>query len=278
MPRPKKVPSEDLPVKSVQAYLRIITAIRAQWTDRTKLTSRGDEKALWYRGQGDASWELTPSRWRKEYAEENEAEMRLEFESVGRQLVPSDSQRDKWGWYFLMRHYGAPSRLLDWTINPLVALYFAVKSSEPGVDAAVWVIDPWKWNRVHILGLYGPALPGWEETESYLWDLEDAMDTKNTDVRRKWPIAIEPPHVDRRISAQEGRFILFGTARDLIASPNVNRKTRKGKHARLDKIVIPSNRASAIRDELDRLSVNDKTLFPDLGGLGEYIAWKWESF
>ena len=272
MPRPKKVPSEDLPVKSVQAYLRIITAIRAQWTDRTKLTSRGDEKALWYRGQGDASWELTPSRWRKEYAEENEAEMRLEFESVGRQLVPSDSQRDKWGWYFLMRHYGAPSRLLDWTINPLVALYFAVKSSEPGVDAAVWVIDPWKWNRVHILRLYGPALPGWEETESYLWDLEDAMDTKNTDVRRKWPIAIEPPHVDRRISAQEGRFILFGTARDLIASPNVNRKTRKGKHARLDKIVIPSNRASAIRDELDQLSVNDKTLFPDLGGLGEYIA------
>ena len=60
------------------------------------------------------------------------------------------------------------------------------------------------------------------------------MDTKNTDVRRKWPIAIEPPHVDRRITAHEGRFTLFGTARDLTASPNVNRRTRKGKHAKLD--------------------------------------------
>ena len=279
MPRPKKFPSEKVPIKTVGAYLRKVAEIRRGWKElRDEVTSRGDIKSLWFRGQGDAAWGLTPSRWRPGYAEETEAEMRLEFESVGRQLAPTDAQRDKWGWYFLMAHYEAPTRLLDFTVNPMVALYFAVKSAMPGVDAAVWVLDPWKWNEIHVRGLYGPALPGWKETKPYLWDLEDSMDVDNTDVRRKWPVAIEPPHIDRRISAQEGRFMLFGTERDMVRSPNVNRRTKKGKHAKLDKIAVASSSVKAIRDELDCLSVNDKTLFPDLGGLAKYIAWKWKHF
>ena len=278
MSRRKKFPSESVPTKDLVAHLRKVSVIRQRWVDRRNWTSRGDEKALWYRGQSNAEWGLVPSRWRKSFARELESEMRLEFESVGRQLVSADSQRDKWGWYFLMAHYGAPTRLLDWTINPLVALYFAVDSNDPSVDGAVWVIDPWEWNKIHIRGLYGPALPGWKETEPYLWDLESAMDTDNADIRRKWPIAIEPPHIDRRIAAQEGRFILFGTARDLVGSPNVNRRTKKGRRARLDKIVIPGKSKATIRDELDRLGINEKTLFPDLGGLGRYIRWKWSGF
>jgi hypothetical protein len=277
MPRHKKFPSEIRPATNVTSFLKKVTNIRSNWSSAKELTSRGDAKELWYRGQVDARWGLIPSRWRKEYAEEIEAEMRLAFESVGRQLVSADSQRDKWGWYFLMAHYGAPTRLLDWTINPLCALYFAVSSCTV-TDAAVWVIDPWVWNKVHVPGLYGPALPGWVETNTYLWDLEEAMDTDNVDTRRKWPVAIEPPHVDRRISAQEGRFILFGTEKDLVASPNVNRRGRTGKRARLDKIIISHTKVKAIRDELDQLSINEKTLFPDLGGLGKYIRWKWNSF
>lgn len=278
MSRRKRFRSESEPATDITVYLRKVREIREHWIDKSAWTSRGDEKALWYRGQGNAEWGLTPSRWRKSFAQESESEMRLEFESVGRQLVPADSQQDKWGWYFLMAHYGAPTRLLDWTINPLVALYFAVNSDGPEVDGAVWIIDPWEWNRIHIQGLYGPALPGWEETKPYLLDLESAMDTENGDTRRKWPIAIEPPHIDRRITAQEGRFVLFGKARDLVQSPNVNRRTKKGKRARLDKIVVPGKSKAAIRDELDQLSINEKNLFPDLGGLGRYIRWKWSAF
>jgi len=238
-------------------------------------TSRGDEKGLWFRGQGDAAWGLTPSRWRKEYADENESEMRLAFESSGRQLVAFDS-KDKWGWYFLMAHYGAPTRLLDWTANPLVALYFSVASAKPGTDAAVWVIDPWQWNKVHIPKLYGPALPGWEETEPYLWDLESAMDTDNKDTTRKWPIAVEPPHIDRRITAQDGRFTLFGTAKDMVGSTRVNPPVRKPK-ARLDKIVIARSKALSIRDELHNVGINQKSIFPDLSGLAQHICWEYRT-
>jgi len=201
--------------------------------------------------------------------------MRLAFESSGRQLVAFDS-KDKWGWYFLMAHYGAPTRLLDWTANPLVALYFSVASAKPGTDAAVWVIDPWQWNKVHIPKLYGPALPGWEETEPYLWDLESAMDTDNKDTTRKWPIAVEPPHIDRRITAQDGRFTLFGTAKDMVGSTRVNPPVRKPK-ARLDKIVIARSKALSIRDELHNVGINQKSIFPDLSGLAQHICWEYRT-
>lgn len=277
MARRKMFPSEDIPIPSLEKYLQTVVDIRRRWKNEEDLDSRGDEKALWYRGQANSSWGLTPSRWRAAYVKANESEMRLEFESVGRQLVPADHQRDKWGWYFLMAHYGAPTRLLDWTVNPLVALYFAVSSAELDADAAVWVIDPWKWNTVHIPNMGGPALPDWEETQPYLLDLQDAVNSENKDTRKTWPIAIEPPHIDKRISAQEGRFFLFGKAKDMVKSPSVNRKGR-GKKAKLDKIIIPSAKAKSIRDELHRISINEKTIFPDLSGLGMHLRWEWQKF
>ena len=167
-------------------------------------------------------------------------------------------------------------KIVDWTVNPLVALYFAVNSAPADTDAAVWIVDPWRWNKTHIPGLYGPALPGWKETEPYLWDLEDALDTDNRDTRRKWPVAIEPPHIDKRITAQEGRFVLFGNMRDMSASPRVNLVGAKSRTALLDKITVSAAKRRMIRDELNCISVNEKTVFPDLGGLAKHICWEWK--
>jgi hypothetical protein len=63
----------------------------------------GEAKNLWFRGQSDASWGLSPKIWRNEYSDANEAEMRLEFESVGHPLTQAGTARDKWHWYFLMQ-------------------------------------------------------------------------------------------------------------------------------------------------------------------------------
>jgi len=239
----------------------------------------GEEKALWFRGQCDAGWGLSPKVWRPDYEDANEAEMRLEFESVGHPLTQSGVPHDKWHWYFLMQHYGAPTRILDWTVNPLVALYFTVRENIEE-NGAVWVVDPWRWNRAHIKGLFGPAIAGWQETKPYLLDLEKAFDTDEAEIqtRAKWPICIEPTHIDRRIAAQGSKFVLFGIKKDMVDSPTIN-QPRGGnkKHSIVDKLIIPKVVAETLREELNHIGINERAMFPDLEGLGKHIAWEWRT-
>lgn len=278
-------PSQGEQFVDLSAFLGIVRGLRPRWrqlnlpTQSESIRPYGEQNALWFRGQTDASWGLTPRIQRKEYADANEAEIRLEFESVGTPLTQSGTMKDKWHWYFLMQHYGAPTRLLDWTINPLVALYFAV-CEDLNEDSAVWVVDPWRWNRAHVKDLFGPAIAGWQETTGYLLDLEDAFDTDKGEnqTRQKWPVAIEPHHIDRRIAAQGSKFILFGTETDMTNSPAINRvRGGKGKHAILDKIVVPKTMRETLRAQLNEIGIHEAAMFPDLEGLGAHIAWEWKS-
>lgn len=284
MPKEKEYPSDTEKCADVPSFLKIVAGLRPRWRNlglpaqSMKKRPFGEEKALWFRGQTDLSLGLIPKFWRPEYDQANEAEMRLEFMSVGFPLTDRADNGDDWYWYFLMQHYGCPTRLLDWTTNPLVALYFAVRHPK-AQDAVVWVIDPWRWNRAHVKDLYGPAIPGWKETKPYLLELEDAFDDQmgEKEARRKWPMAIEPPHIDRRIAAQGSKFLMFGKERDMLNSPAINNKQRKRrKHAIVDRIIVPRTSAEPMLSELNNLGINQGSLFPDLEGLGEYIAWEWK--
>ncbi len=285
MKQSRVYPSESEQCRSLPEFLTAIGGRRPRWrklklpTQSEEIRPYGEEKALWFRGQSDIGWGLSPKIWSKEYCDANEAEMRLEFESVGHPFARSGAAYDKWHWYFLMQHYRAPTRLLDWTVNPLVALYFAVCEESEG-DAAVRVIDPWRWNRAYVKHLFGPAVAGWDETAAYLLNLEEAFDTDTNEnqTAKKWPIAIEPQHIDQRIAAQGSKFLLFGTKRDLVESPAINQR-RGGdvKHAILDRIAIPRNAAPRVREELNSIGINERSMFPDLEGLGRHIAWEWRS-
>ena len=81
-----------------------------------------------------------------------EYEIREEFTTRAPALSdytkPSDaSVLNNWESYFVMQHYGAPTRLLDWTEASLVALYFAVRSNAGNFNAAVWALDAWQLNK-----------------------------------------------------------------------------------------------------------------------------------
>jgi hypothetical protein len=148
------------------------------------------------------------------------------------------------------------------------------------VDSAVWVVDPWRWNRAHVKSLYGPALAGWKETKRYLLDLEDAFDTDKDEnqTRQRWPIAIEPHHIDRRIAAQGSKFILFGTVRDMTESPAINRpRGGDGKHAILDKIIVTKEAKEYLRAQLNEIGISERAMFPDLEGLGRHLGWEWRT-
>jgi FRG domain len=262
------------PVSTLNELLECTKELRQDWPPSEKPTRTGEQQNLWFRGQPSAKWGLSPKLYRNEYRGSQEAEIRQDFQSRALQLMQGriPSRDDKWEWYFLMQHYGVPTRLLDWTDNALIALYFAVNDQPAPDDSAVWVLDPWWLNRQLVKQIDGPMLPGWEEAEPYLWDLEYAF-TRDVDVRVEKPAAIDPPHVDRRLAAQKSRFLIFGKAKN-FTSTKVVRKTG----SRLAKIVIPQSRIEPIRRELENCGVTVSAVFPDLEHLGQEIRALWRKF
>ncbi len=262
----------------LQTFLKLVEEVRKHWiNDDAKCV--GDEAPPWFRGQGDSSWGLIPKIYRSEFfTTADEKELRHEFQSAAIQIIGPTAPKNKWDWYFLMQHYGVPTRLLDWTINPLVALFFALEHHlEKGLtcDFAVWILDPWWLNKSQFRGLEGPMLPDWQEAEKFLPDLEDAF--AGTGVRHRLPMAIEPPHVDARLSSQGARFVVFGATKDLARTSLARgvRAGRKIKDVRLCRINIPSRAAAGLIQKLDQLGINRAVLFPDLGGLAAHMCYRW---
>ena len=103
-----------------------------------------------FRGQSDANWPLDPSLVRHALKAGLSAEKAIELESAALEefqklahlyLPPSTipQQNDLVSWWILMQHYGVPTRVLDWTESPFVALYFAALG-ELNRSGAVWLI------------------------------------------------------------------------------------------------------------------------------------------
>ncbi|MBF0557230.1 MAG: FRG domain-containing protein [Nitrospirae bacterium] len=260
------------PIKNLNQFLEIVSRLREKWVKPAPIV--GDENQLWFRGQQCEHWGLSPKFYRKEFKGADEAEIRQEFQSKALQLIPGRIPQGKFEWYFLMQHYGAPTRLLDWTDNPLVALYFAVeeknlKDDDLKQNAVVWVLDPSWLNKTFPLGINGPILPEWKEANKYLHELEHAFSVGSLS-QAKWPAAIEPPHIDRRLANQGSRFVIFGQTRDLTATADYRRSS-----CRLTRIVISQDIRNDIRRELEYNGISQSTLFPDLGHLCDDISRKW---
>jgi hypothetical protein len=260
---------EHKPIASTAEFLKAINEVRSFVQPKEH---RGDESTVWFRGQHSVNWPLTPKIYRREFLGANEAETRYLFQSRAIQLLHGRQPVDQWEWYFLMQHHGAPTRLLDWTENPLIALYFAAKAHDRVEDAVVWVLAPFWLNGQNTFlkrrGVYGPILPTWHEAKRYLPDLEAAF--AGDFVRTKFPAAIEAPHVDVRLHAQAGRFVVFGRNIDLSKIFDI-----RSNYFGLGRIPVRKGATRRIEDELAVLGVQAASVFPDVSGLGEYVCDQW---
>jgi hypothetical protein len=106
-----------------------------------------DGSATWFRGHAKANWTLLPGIMRSRSGL-SEASSLARFKQSAAMLTDR-SPSSAFDWTFLMQHYGVPTRLLDWTESPLVALFFAVDTfaKHRNADAAVWCLKPTALNR-----------------------------------------------------------------------------------------------------------------------------------
>lgn len=242
-------------IRSVPQFLREILALAKRW----------DIEDLWFRGHPDVDFLLTPKIYRRSY---DEYELKVDFQRRAPQYINESRPSDDWERYFLMQHFGVPTRLLDWTDAALLALYFAVREDtsqqNESKDSAVWVIDPYWVNR-HSLGRDSIVLPEFPEVQPWLPKGEGT-------VRRKYPIAIDPPHLARRMEVQHSHFLLFGRDKKGLESL----AQQDGNRAKLARLVIAGGRRrDRIRSELSACGIKETSVFPDLEGLGRELEQQW---
>ena len=173
-----------------------------------------------------------------------------------------------WHWLALGQHRGLPTRLLDWTYSPLVALHFATDDpAKFATDGVVWCVNFVEANKRLPRRLR--RMLEEEGSDTFTVEMLGAFrDLRTFDTLQRDPfvVFVEPPAVDRRILNQLALF-------SLMSSPQARLDEWLGHHPELcRKVRIPASVKWEIRDKLDQANVNERVLFPGLDGLSRWLA------
>lgn len=220
----------------------------------------GGPDERWFRGEGKlrGSRVLLPSLFRDAaLSPDREWKEYQRFRQAGSAFLPHSNLND-WDWMLYMRHYGAPTRLLDWSESPLVALYFAVereqRDSEEGV---VWVLDPLRLNegagfdrRLYCAGI---------DDELNVYTAKAVKDAI-AGVRYQ-PVAVIAPRSFPRLVAQQGVFTITHKEPAALEELAIDRL--------LARIRIPAVAKKGIRTSLQKLGIGRLSMYPELQSLGE---------
>jgi len=287
-----------MPVSNLIDFLNEVQAILDTWTsaklsalpeypERSDLNQRA--KSAWYRGQAESGWNLRPSVCRLDgYTVRREIDMNLAYRRRVSFLPNMPPPNDLGAWLSLMQHYRLPTRLLDWTESPIMALYFAIE------EFALYV----RWNRIELFSpvvwMVNPFALNWASTEHASsivpsTDPREASGSKPTDLSLafgcwnifpafggqpegteafKGPMAVVPHKLDWRMHTQRARFTVHGSNKDPIERM-FRARDQEDLEALgfLTRINVEPTAATTLLAELSSVGITRSVLFPDPEGV-----------
>jgi hypothetical protein len=171
-----------------------------------------------------------------------------------------------WHWLAVAQHHGLPTRLVDWTYSPFVALHFATEHPNVDTDGVVWCVNFVEANKR--LPKQLRSLLEDEHSQTFTIDmLSEFRSLRAFDELGRDPFVIflEPPSLDVRILNQ---FALFS----MMPSPSARLDEWLEDHPELcRRVLVPAELKWEVRDKLDQANINERTLFPGLDGLSRWL-------
>lgn len=195
-----------------------------------------------------------------------EAHLLRNFRKYAFGRIPGDDTT--WNWLALAQHHGLPTRLLDWSFSPYVAVHFATARQEClDVDGVVWMVNYVETNRLLPASLKEVLRAEGSDvfTAEMLTRVAPTLEGFDALAPEPFVLFLDPPSLDARIVNQAALFSVMSSAGGNLYA------WLDGHRAVYRKVVLPASLKWEVRDKLDQANINERVLFPGLDGLSAWL-------
>ena len=281
------------------------------WNDLTQL-NHGFTSRFVYRGQSDSEWGLSSSLERlvklyhpfpsgyfailDGYAEEILKDFKWKYPIYSKNPAPNDE--DTLEWCSILQHYGAPTRMVDFTYSPYIALYIAIENSTTRY-CSIWCLNKDVYTSPVVQELSkktDECLTSQYELEKYMHEQVN-LRLRGCILKDVQPgiFLVRPKLTNERICRQQGLFAIPGkmaiSFEDNVFSKISNKdaikipfkeiieysNSHQGTYKQVDIALLKINISTKLRQDLmkylNQININAESLYPGLEGLAKSMAF-----